>query len=301
MSNLDTASGNKLFDYTGSDLTAWDKEAYKALISNWDASMDKFLTVVDGDLIVKPNAVAYVNGEYTDASKNQFKTHDEAIASGAERIITTGGTTDDKIAHDGKEAVVQAGTFNGTVSGGSIINSNYKIWNELVGNTSLGIEGGTFNKMVIGADRVDAGTAERVGDVNTTISGGTFNSIVAGGMLYAEKSIKGQSLLVGDVNLTVSGGEFHKFIYGGSISATATFASRTAIEGDINITVDATGSNTLAFLDTANIMAGSYRTGAVYGNTQVTFTGNGSNITWGDRIQVWGGSSGDYSLILKFG
>ena len=296
MTDINNATGNKLFDRAE---TGWTVDNYKALVSNWNSDMDKFLTVdADGDLIVKETAVAYVNSEFTAedlAAGNKFLTHDEAVNAGFERIITTGGVVSANVAHGDAEAVIEDGIFGGTVSGGVIINCpDFKQWKELTGDTSMSVAGGEFKKMVIGADRVDGGSAERVGDVNTVISNGTFNSIVAGGMLYAESSIKGQAILIGDVNIVITGGEFHKFIYGGNITAHANYSSRTALEGNVSITIDASGSNSLSFLETANIVAGSYRSGAVTGNTQVTFTGLGSNITWGDRIQVWGGSSGDY-------
>ena len=295
MSDINSATGNKLFDYTGSDLTAWDKEAYKALISNWDASMDKFLTVEEGDLIVKANAVAYVNGEYTDASKNQFKTHDEAIASGAERIITTGGEVTSQTAHAGKEAVIEGGTFNATIASGSNTESaDYKSWSDTEGDYQMTINDGTFYKMVIGGNRVNYGQGEHDGDVNLTINGGTFNAIVTGGMVYADKTVRGQAILTGDINLTIAGGTFSKFIYGGNSAALAEYSSRTVVYGNINITIDA--SNAIEFTGTSAIVAGSYQSGIVEGDINVKVTGSGENLTMHDTFEIWGGSSADVYL-----
>ena len=293
MTDINNASGNKLFDYTGSNAAAWDLDAYKAIIGNWSGDMDKFFAVEDGDLVVKANAVAYVTGT-TDASKNEFATHEEALASGAVRIITVGGTTSGMIEHDGAEAVITAGTFNGTVSGGAITESAVKNWDDRSGDVTMTISGGEFNKMVIGADRVVKGNTERIGDVKTVITGGTFNSTVVGGMLYADQSLNGQAMLTGNVDLTIAGGEFNKYIYGGSITATATYASRTVIDGDISITIDA--SDAIAFNSGSNLIAGSYRTGVVAGNISVTVKGSGSNLTMHDDFQIWGGSSSDVYL-----
>ena len=291
VTNIEQSFGNKLLDYTGSDTSSWTIDSYKAVISNWSSEMDSYLVVVDGDLCVRTKKVVYVNGSYTDASQNQFKTHDEAVAAGADTIITVSGTVSSAIEHEGVAAVIEGGTYNGTVSGGAITASDNKNWDDRTGDTDMTITAGTFNKMVIGADRVNTGNSERIGDVNTTLTGGTFNSIVVGGMLYVANSNKGQALLSGDVNLTIAGGTFKNIIYGGNITATDTYSSRAVMEGNINITIDAT--NEIVFASGSKICAGSYRFGSVDGDVTVTITGLASNITMHNNFEIWGGCGGD--------
>ena len=298
MSNLDSASGNTLFDYTGSDTAAWDLDAYKDLISNWDASMDKFLAVENGDLIVKATAVAFVNSEFTDedlAAGNKFLTHDKAVEAGFERIITTGGETLGNIAHDGKEAVVKDGEFIGTVSGGTIHDNGFTEAAEFDNGTDLVIEGGEFKKVVMGGDRLNNGFIYRTGDANLTIDGGTFEARVAGGSIYAGNDLKSRIIHDGDINLTINGGNFNSDIYGGHI-AKGIYGGVTLVEGDITVTIDAA-----AKIDAeAFIVAGSWGTGIVDGDTNVVFTGV---VAEGDSFlgagnTVWGGSASDgYKVV----
>ncbi|MBE6379707.1 MAG: hypothetical protein E7047_02120, partial [Lentisphaerae bacterium] len=296
MSDVNNAIGNKLFDRAE---TGWTIDDYKSLIgSSWTSEMDKFLSVdADGDLIIRENAVAYVNGSYTDAGKNQFATHEEAVESGAGRIITLDGVivdSGDYVSHEGAEAVVDGGTFNATISGAGITQADNKNWDDTEYDSSLVINDGIFNKMVIGANRVNGGNSEHVGNVDLTINGGTFNAIVTAGAVYVEKSVKGQAIVSGDINLTIAGGSFSKFIYGGNSASLAAYSSRTVVDGNINITVDA--SQAIEFTGTAAIVAGSYQSGVVEGNVSVKFTGNGSNLTMHDTFEVWGGCSADVYL-----
>ena len=161
--------------------------------------------------------------------------------------------------------------------------------------TNLTIIGGTFNKVLMGGDRVNYGNCEHAGDLNLTINGGTFNSQIVGGMAYTDQSLRGQALLIGDINMTLAGGTFKSRIYGGCIS-TANYSTRTAIEGNVNILVDSS-ENELIFADNVYIVAGSYQSGAIDGNVQVTFTGLGENLKMDADNLVWGGCSSDVYLI----
>ena len=299
MSDINNANGNKIFDYTGSDTAAWDLDAYKAILGNSSSDIDKFFTVENGDLIVKSSAVVYVNGSYTDAANNQYKTLEEAVASGAGRIITTNDTVSSAVGYNGAEGIIQGGTYNGTVSGGAITaGTDYKKdWQDTEGDYSLSISGGSFNKIVMGANRVNAGLGEHVGNVDLTISGGTFNQIVVGGMVYADTTAnahRGQAILTGDVNLTISGGSFSNYIYGGNLSGKAEYAGCTMLDGNINITIDAVSA--IDFKSGCTLVAGSYRNGEVWGDITVTVKGDGANLTMHDDFQIWGGCSSDVYL-----
>jgi len=299
MSDINNANGNKIFDYTGSDTAAWDLDAYKAILGNSSSDIDKFFAVENGDLIVKSSAVVYVNGSYTDVANNQYKTLEEAVASGAGRIITTNDTVSSAVGYNGAEGIIQGGTYNGTVSGGAITaGSDYKKdWQDTEGDYSLSISGGSFNKIVMGANRVNAGLGEHVGNVDLTISGGTFNQIVVGGMVYADTTAnahRGQAILTGDVNLTISGGSFSNYIYGGNLSGKAAYAGCTMLDGNINITIDAVSA--IDFKSGCTLVAGSYRNGEVWGDITVTVKGDGANLTMHDDFQIWGGCSSDVYL-----
>ena len=223
-------------------------------------------------------------------------THAEAVAAGYDLIVTTGGTYKSNFGHDGVEARIEGGTFSCTVSGGALTSStNYKTWDDQENETNLTVTSGTFNKVVMGGDRVNYGNCEHVGDLHLTIEGGTFKSQIVGGMAYTAQSIHGQAILTGDVNMTLAGGTFKSRIYGGCIS-TANYSTRTAIEGNINIVVDSS-ENELIFEDNVYIVAGSYQSGTIDGNVQVTFTGLGKNLKMDADNLVWGGCSSDVYLI----
>ena len=225
-------------------------------------------------------------------------TEDYVIPEGTEFVVVDPGDTtlnhaDTNLAVNGIEAVVKSGTFNDTISGGAVAStSDYKTWDDDTFDTNLTVEGGTFNKIVMGGTRVDKGNSEQIGDSNLTISGGTFNSQVVGGMAYADSSLRGNAILTGDVNLTISGGTFSSWIYGGSISGKGATSGSTLVEGDITITIDAS-SNAITFADNAHIVAGSYQNGVVDGNTTVVFTGLSANLGMDADNLVWGGSSAD--------
>ena len=277
------AGAYKLFDYTGSDFSGIDKSFYESIIGT-DISSDTFY-VVDGDLYYDYGVIYTEIYQESDFDKVTDKT---------ELIAVKAGVYNNNIGLGAIETTIEEGLFKGTVSGGSVYNSNdYRIWGDQSGvDTDLTIEGGTFNKIVMGADRIDGqGTLERIGNSNLTISGGTFKSQVVGGMAYVGTSAKGQAILSGNINLTIEGGNFQSWIYGGNIS-TSKYSTRTVVAGDITVTVDSS-VNEVVFEDDAHIVAGSYQFGTVEGDTKVVFTGLSSNLKMDEDNLVWGGSSSD--------
>ncbi len=301
--DLENVTTNLVVNATVSD----NAESYysKDLI-NW-TKFDNTLTLNENGLYYfKAVSTNQIESNYTSLAVNNINktvsldgsgmTHADAIAAGYELIVTTGGTYKSNFGHDGVQARIEGGTFSCTVGGGALTSStNYKTWDEQTGNTNLSITGGTFNKVLMGGDRVNYGNCEHVGDLNLTINGGMFNSQIVGGMAYTDQSIRGQALLTGDIYMTLAGGTFKSRIYGGCIS-TANYSTRTAIEGNVNIVVDSS-ENELIFADSVYIVAGSYQSGAIYGNVQVTFTGLGENLKMDADNLVWGGCSSDVYLI----
>ena len=275
----------QVINYTGTaNIT---EEDYKSIIGK---AWSNAFSVVDGDLFYnRDNATHKV--ENTDTYIIPDGTALVVVDPGDDATLNHATTN---FAANGVEAVVKSGTFKDTVSGGAIVSSrDYKTWEDYEFVTNLTVEGGTFDKIVMGGSRVDKGSSEQIGDSNLTITGGTFNFQIAGGMAYADDSIQyGQARLTGDVNLTISGGEINSWVYGGSISRSDR-SNCTLIIGDITIKIDASSNNAITFGDNSHIVAGSYQYGVVEGNTKVVFTGLSENLGIDDDNLVWGGCSAD--------
>ncbi len=199
--------------------------------------------------------------------------------------------------------VTQSGSTSITVTGESnitgkgLIGSSYVTGGTLTlkGSTSsIAVESGSFNSLVVGGVLLNKAGASVVGDLHTavTISGGTMKA-VAGGCYIQSSEVQAKTSVVGvtesTANVTISGGVILNSVYGGNIGKVPAVSTDESSEwgGDTSVTIDATENKIKIG---GNIVAGSDGTGVISGNTLITFKGSGSNLTINGNIT--GGSSG---------
>ncbi len=285
----DHANNKLVFDYTGSAAGVPTLDYYKSLIgSAWN---DNAFIYQDGDL--------YLSKDWTDnlvIDDLNTMTAEAAKAVGANTITVTGGTiSDSTIAWEGSNVVIEDVVANKIILGTNLIDAGVKNWKDTATESSLTINGGTFNSNVIGATGVKSGCSEHVGDVNLVINGGTFAKDIAGGMYHTSDNIRDNAILSGDVNLTIAGGSFAGWVYGGNFGKKDS-ANAGIVNGNINLVIDSS-VNDIAFA--ANVIAGSRGENDVLGNVSVTVTGLGSNLDFTGVLS--GGCSGDYYRITSTG
>ena len=286
------------------DLTKYDNGKDGACVlfdneSGWDLTKDDYQVIVGDDYNLSSGAF-YVDGVTGDLIYDLDKVtafnYDEIAADDELVYIDNADTTyDTAVAHQGVESFIKQGTFKGTVSGGTIHDNGFTEAEVKTGHTDLTVDGGTFEKIVAGGDRLEEGFIYRKGDSNLTINGGEFTMVV-GGSIFAGDDVKSNIIQEGNINLTINGGTITSDIYGGHVTGKG-YGDCTRIEGNITVTIDAAvelGAERF-------IVAGSYEGGRVYGKTNVVFKGDAAVGGFlANTNTVWGGSTQD-GYITKNG
>ena len=218
-------------------------------------------------------------------------------------IEVTGGVfnSSNAPAFNGVATIIKGGSFKTSMCGGSLITGASGTLDKTDQETiSLTIDGGDFEKIVFGGDRVN-GTkyVTRYADIEMTILSGTFHNSIAGGMALTNSNSTAYAKLIGNVDLTISGGNFLDtydtvnekwknldWIYGGCIASTKSVADNTTIDGNVTVTLDARYND----VTVANLVAGSYGDGDITGYAKLVLKG-GCDVT--ANGEIWGGCSGD--------
>ncbi|MBP5586248.1 MAG: hypothetical protein J6Y92_07850 [Lentisphaeria bacterium] len=282
------------------------------------AEHDYWLTDAVNSIIYLNGTSAWNNKQYGDAlgtygTTNEYFGYNATNSSEAARNIAaaagttievTGGefTAANSPAFNGVTTTIKDGTFKTNVCGGK----NYSTGDGVVRleveegeekpTLSLTIDGGKFEKIVFGGDRVNtAKDVTRVADIEMTISGGKFYHSVAGAMALTNAS--GFAKLEGNVTLNIYGGEFNDnaagqnvdWLYGGCIASTKSVGQSTSITGNVTVRINTSEKND--HIEIANLVVGSYGYGEVGGDTKLLLTGTEKNVT--ATGEIWGGCSSD--------
>ena len=260
------------------------------------------------DLFLKVGGATklYVGGEgtghYAPTSVGLSDAVTAAKGLDAELTVINGTFSDLAVLND-VVTLIEDGTFSKNIVAGQSLAAASARKKVTVGededvNTNLTINSGTY-QYVYGADRLTLGSLDHFGSVNLTINGGMFNKAVVGGIAYAQTSTSAMADLIGDINMTITGGTFKEYVYGGCIASSKNLGAHTTIEGDITMTIDVAGDKTVTF--EKNIIVGSMGSGYVSknldtgdgGNVELVLTGNGTINLSGETSQIWGGCSSD--------
>ena len=149
------------------------------------------------------------------------------------------------------------------------------------GRVNTTIDGGTFTYFGNGSQLRGGASVQK--DSTLTINGGTFQHFVYAGAF----SMGGVATVNGDTTLTVNGGTFLTHVFGGCGANISDNGGNTLIKGTASITVN-TSVNTVSFRE--NIYAGSMGFGNINGGTSLTFTGLGENLEFASDSYVTGNS-----------
>ena len=289
------------------------------------AKLAKYFKIVGGNLMM--NTDAKLVWELTDdtdlrtfidakrwTGDDSTKVGDDALQYVADFVVINSGATyvsdTGAVEHNpkgiyfdmnkGQTVVVKNATFSQAVFGGHYVDTytGDDLSPEYIGNGDLNliIEGGKFNKAVVGGDRIDHdGYYYHKGNCSVTINDGTFNALVAAGMMYNLTSV-GSRVLVDSTNLTIAGGTFasSKFVYGGNVALKKAASAAPMVRGNTDVTIKV-GDEAESKLTLNNLIVGSYGDGVVKGNTQLTLTGNvnGEGAKAHSIESIWGGCSSD--------
>lgn len=228
---ITSQAGKKLLvDYTGMGGTPWTEEQYRALLTGTEWKTDDYTLIVDesGDLWAsKTYKVAYVTA--TPSKENEFQTVAEATAIKPEEIIVKGDgsqgavnyfgeiptTIDDNVSDDNRP------TFSKGVFGGAFIQSQAAA--DLSSDISLTINDGTFQKILMGGDRIkksfdyltigSPNSESPRRNIDVYIHDGTFSTTVVGG----DRLEEGSFTRYGDVTMNIAGGNFASAVAAGQI------------------------------------------------------------------------------------
>ena len=230
------------------------------------------------------------------------------------QIVVDGGEYDTITVLNGIDSIIEDGEFQRGVMAGNFVTEADAV---NVGDISMTVNGGTYEKLVGGGDCVNPAEsgettsaircAEFTGagseityaktTINFAITDGVFKQNVVGGMEYMDTTVEklGYSKLYGDIKLNVSGGEFQRYLYGGSVAANKSLSGCTEIVGDVVITIDATdpGSGTKT-IKVNKVACGSYNVGTITGSTKLVLKGKANNLQFFEGGEIWGGCGGDY-------
>ena len=155
------------------------------------------------------------------------------------------------------DGIIEMGTVSTTICGGKF---------SYCGNGSLLLGGTSVQK-----------------DSTLTIEGGTFDYFVYAGAY----SRGGTAVVNGDTTLVIRGGTFNSRVFGGNGAYSSADGGKTLVNGNSCIVVDGS-SSLITFND--NVYAGSIGYGHVNGGTTIKFTGQGSNIVFSSDSFIMGGS-----------
>ena len=148
-------------------------------------------------------------------------------------------------------------------------------------NVSTVIEGGTFTYAGNGSQL--RGGESKQWDSTLTVNGGTFQHYVYAGAF----SMGGTATVQGDTALVINGGTFETHVFGGCGANNSDNGDKTLVSGDAGVIVNAKDA-TITF--NGNVYAGSMGKGIINGETAMTFSGFGSNLSFASDSYVTGGS-----------
>ena len=148
-------------------------------------------------------------------------------------------------------------------------------------NVSTVIEGGTFTYAGNGSQL--RGGESKQWDSTLTVNGGTFQHYVYAGAF----SMGGTATVDGDTALVINGGTFETHVFGGCGANNSDNGDKTLVSGDAGVIVNAKDA-TITF--NGNVYAGSMGKGIINGETAMTFSGFGSNLSFSSDSYVTGSS-----------
>ena len=148
-------------------------------------------------------------------------------------------------------------------------------------DVSTVIDGGIFTYAGNGSQLRGGESSQK--NSTLTVNGGTFNHYVYAGAF----SMGGKATVDGDTSLVINGGTFKSHVFGGCGADNSADGDNTSIDGNAAVIVN-TSNNTVSF--SGNVYAGSMGYGYIDGVTSMTFTGLGSNLTFASGSYVTGNS-----------
>ncbi|MBQ7651810.1 MAG: hypothetical protein IJS15_12675, partial [Victivallales bacterium] len=207
----------------------------------------------------------------------------DGVDGGSARIFGAGRVAD--------KANAIVGDIDVTIScadGGSF--TNYFVGAEARSGYTGTIVCGTVNTVIDGGEFTYCGNGSQLRggasvqkDSTLTINGGTFNYYVYAGAFSAG----GAATVNGNSTLVINGGDFRSHVFGGCGATNSDNGGNTLVSGNAGVFVN-TSENVVSF--DANLYAGSMGYGNLSGGTTMTFTGRGSNLSFAANSYVTGNS-----------
>ena len=211
----------------------------------------------------------------------------ENVNGGNARIFGAGKVADKAILVTGDIDITvscaEDGSFSNLFAGADVVTGF--TGTIVCGDVNTTINSGTFTYCGNGSQLRGGGSIQN--DSTLTINGGTFNHFVYAGAFSAG----GTATVDGNSTLVINAGTFTTHVFGGcgtpGTDEGVQFSAKTLVSGNANVRVNAT-SNTIEFK--ANIYAGSMGHGNIGGGTSMTFTGHGSNLLFATNSYITGNS-----------
>ena len=263
---------------------------------------------VFGGSTMKNTASALIHGGSTyitvDLEAGQSGIFAKNIYGGSHIGAEGGGSPNLTINGDGNISVTAPAdvTFSGVIAGGGLISgggsANAQV--NVLGDTHVTIDGGTYNNLVIGGGHKSGGngTVSVGGNTNVTIKSGTFSNVIYGGGSGAGATV------AGNTNIVVTGISSSNRIFGGG--------NLISVGGNTSVSVSGSTDKRLIIVGGSQLASGSTDVG-VTGNTNVVFGeayGAGTDLDAVDATNqvmrifgagLYGVVSGDSTVTFKSG
>ena len=263
---------------------------------------------VFGGSTMKNTASALIHGGSTyitvDLEAGQSGIFAKNIYGGSHIGAEGGGSPNLTINGDGNVSVTAPAdvTFSGVIAGGGLISgggsANAQV--NVLGDTHVTIDGGTYNNLVIGGGHKSGGngTVSVGGNTNVTIKSGTFRNVIYGGGSGAGATV------AGNTNIVVTGISSSSRIFGGG--------NLISVGGNTSVSVSGSADKRLIIVGGSQLASGATDVG-VAGNTNVVFGetyGAGADLDAVDAANqamrifgagLYGVVSGDSTVTFKSG